>query len=384
MKLTKNDSLAILILILGSALRLLWPTDLEWKYDQIWMFNAAHEFANQIKPFDWMGMTSSAGVPNPGLSVWVFIQIAKFTTTPVQMTMVIQWINVICLWGFWLLFRNFGLSNGILWMAVAPIPIFLSRIIWAQSLVLPFVLIFMAGYLKREKYLFAFLWGLFGLLMGQVHMAGFFLFASVTMVTVWLDWKAKKFSFKNWIPWAMGCLVGALPLIPWLKVLVGGSRKSSLSFWEHFNPKLFSHAFTTLWGVNLNYLLGTDFVTVLKSPISILVIALALQGSYVLYKDLKNPKTLLPKKDLEKRLYLAFLVVYFLLFQLAGATTYVHYLVVVFPVVYIWGYSRISHYSPKFFWLIIAQQLILSFMLLYFIHDHCGADHYGAPYRCQQ
>lgn len=93
------------LLLLGSALRLVWAADMEWKADEIWMYETARNVADGTQPWPWLGMTSSTGLQNPGLSVWVFIALAYVAKTPVEMVRWVQWINILTLWG---LFGFFG------------------------------------------------------------------------------------------------------------------------------------------------------------------------------------------------------------------------------------------------------------------------------------
>ena len=69
------------IIIIGSVLRLIWIEDMEWKYDEWWMYTHA-----MLAPLEgiWqsVGMKSGAGIINPGLSVWVFSMIGYFVETP--------------------------------------------------------------------------------------------------------------------------------------------------------------------------------------------------------------------------------------------------------------------------------------------------------------
>ncbi|HEV7223068.1 MAG TPA: hypothetical protein VGN42_10240, partial [Pirellulales bacterium] len=56
------------VLLVGAALRLAAPDDVEYKADEIWTFERTQ--ADPQRPFPWLGMPSSAGMDNPGMSVW--------------------------------------------------------------------------------------------------------------------------------------------------------------------------------------------------------------------------------------------------------------------------------------------------------------------------
>src|SRR4051794_33689296 len=58
-------------LVAGAFLRLIWGLDIEYKADEVWTFEQARQL---LTGQEWpcFGMPSSVGLPNPGLSLWVF------------------------------------------------------------------------------------------------------------------------------------------------------------------------------------------------------------------------------------------------------------------------------------------------------------------------
>src|SRR5690242_7255914 len=73
-------------LLLGAVLRLLWGLDIEFKRDEAWTYERT-QCAGRTEGFPHVGMETSVGFPNPGMSVWVFLAAAKLTaaTDPVAL-----------------------------------------------------------------------------------------------------------------------------------------------------------------------------------------------------------------------------------------------------------------------------------------------------------
>src|SRR4051812_45906603 len=98
------------IVAAGIMMRLVWLSDMEWKSDEKWMYEKAHEAA-QAKVFPVAGMQSGGGIVNPGMSVGAFAMIASFTDDPLSMNRVVQIINVIAILCF-LFFAFYYVKGG--------------------------------------------------------------------------------------------------------------------------------------------------------------------------------------------------------------------------------------------------------------------------------
>ena len=200
----KEKYLIIFCLFAGSLLRLVWPADMIWLSDEIWMYENSQKIANGAVELPSLGMLSGAGIYNPSMSVWVFSLISVFAKTPVGVVQWIQWMNIIAIWIFYFFIsRNFlGLEKEVwlkgtaLW-AVSSLPILLSRKIWAQD-ILPFIacLLFLCHW-KREKRIFSFLWGFLGVIIGQIHMSGFFFSFALIFWSLMQDIRHKKWDLKT-------------------------------------------------------------------------------------------------------------------------------------------------------------------------------------------
>ena len=88
-----------LALICGGILRSVWIEDMEWKDDEQWSYRMSQE-VGRTRPWPWVGMPTSLGFPNPGLSVWLFVPIGRMADTPTSMAHVIVLLNMIGLIGF--------------------------------------------------------------------------------------------------------------------------------------------------------------------------------------------------------------------------------------------------------------------------------------------
>ena len=83
-------------LLIGIILRLSFPNDIEYKGDEKYMFGATQKIG-VTEPWPMLGMTSGVGVSNPGMSVWIFVVLAKIThaLTPPELARSVQFLNII-------------------------------------------------------------------------------------------------------------------------------------------------------------------------------------------------------------------------------------------------------------------------------------------------
>src|SRR5207247_695285 len=88
----------VVVFVCAAALRLAWGNDIEYKGDERYMFEQTTRplFA---APLPRIGMPSGIGVPNPGISVWVFLGISRLfrSTTPPELSRAVQITNVAAL-----------------------------------------------------------------------------------------------------------------------------------------------------------------------------------------------------------------------------------------------------------------------------------------------
>jgi hypothetical protein len=380
-----------ILILLGMLLRVTYPLDFEWKGDEKWSFDAAERTVRGDGAWPWVGMRSSIGLDNPGFNVWPFIGIACFTRTPAGMTLGVMLLNSLALAGFVLWIRRTWAEKdrlvgywAIALLAVSPMSVLFSRKIWTPDLFPVFLVPWLWAHSKRDQDVGAFFWGFLGILLGQLHMSGFFAGAGLVVAT----WLTARRTVK-WLPWGVGTVCGALPMMPWLRhqwaqgFAGGGHREISLG--------LFGHGLKHAWGLGLDYSLGHDTARFLDGPMiggvstglvkaaHVALIALALYGGVVLWIDrrsLSMPATL--------RLPALGTLVGIGMLQFTFVHSNEHYLAVWGPILHLvaaWVLWR----RPR--WLLVSAllQLFLTLNFLHYIHQHGGATggDYGVSYARQ-
>src|SRR5215510_9851060 len=393
------EYLVLVFLITGSLLRLIWPSDMEWKADEIWMFENSRAVVTGAA-WPLLGMPSSVGIPNPGMSIWLFILIAHLAKTPIAMVIVVQILNVLALWGLY----GFVLLQipeekrepwlwGLVLVSVSSLPILFSRKIWAQDLLPPFSLLVLIGHWCRKSAWGSFLWGLAGSLIGQVHMSGFFLAFSVWGWTLVRDRKSAR-----WVWWLIGSLIGAIGLWPWLREFLA-SHPSAWSFKEFITFKFFIQWIAIALGVDLQFPMHSAFwLKFLKEPvvggiptylIGVAHVFLLIVFLKIIGRWLRKETRLANRADLdafpEIRFYLqATLLGVGILMTLAGIRVYAHYLVVLFPFVHLWLAMKLYRQRRLLFAVALAQ-LLISVVFLVYVHQNGGVPEgdYGTTYSKQ-
>jgi hypothetical protein len=214
-----------LALLWGGALRLVWIEDMEWKKDERWSFQMSQEIG-RVRPWPRVGMPTSLEMPNPGLSVWIFVPIGWIAGSPTAVTRFIAIVNIITLLGFAAAVRAFLPPNerepwlwGLALHAVSPFPIRMSRKIWPPSLLTPFVLLLWIGHRHRLARWGALTWGLTGALIGQVHLSGWFVACGLALATALAEWRRLLPRSRYWHWWLMGTLLGLASAVPWARDL---------------------------------------------------------------------------------------------------------------------------------------------------------------------
>ena len=92
---TRGRAVFACALACGIVLRLIWPADMEWKADEQRMFTWASTIGI-TEPWPSIGMASGVAVPNPGLSVWLFVPLARATSAkPLSAAAILQFLNVV-------------------------------------------------------------------------------------------------------------------------------------------------------------------------------------------------------------------------------------------------------------------------------------------------
>jgi hypothetical protein len=263
-------SVPLLAVGVGAALRLAWPADIEYKGDETWIFEHARGLV-QGAPWPWSGMPTSIGPPNAGLSVWVFGVLAYLSgaTTPPELARAVQLCNIAALVAFAVFARCVIAERDreswfwatALW-AVNPVAVILERKIWLPSVLpLPGVIFIITWWYRRNPAA-AFVWGLVGALMSQIHIAVSFFAIAVAAWTCVYDRKTV-----SWKGWFAGSVIGSLSAIPWLIGFAGTVGAEAGSKWRFPNFTFYLRWATQPFGFGITYSLGrSGIVNYLRGP----------------------------------------------------------------------------------------------------------------------
>jgi hypothetical protein len=391
------DRFVWVFLIFGSLLRLIWPLDMEWKFDEKWMFAKALSIAQGHEPWPWLGMPSGVGLRNPGPSIWPFAAIAHLAPSPVGMMFTIAVLNTLGLWALVLWVRRTWPKEhqalgmwGLALYAVTPLSLLFSRKIWAQDVLIVLVVPWLWGHRKRHGFAGALVWGLFGALLGQIHMSGFFAAAALLIVTLVQD--RLRFRALSIVGWLLGSVLGALTLLPWIAYVFSPEAQSAGH--AGFSIKFFVEAVRHAWGLGLEYPLGHAYHDLLNGPViagvathlaqvaRYLLLLLLLWGIIARGYEVRQIKPLRLPEPIYT--YVGCVVVTGGLMIAARVEAYEHYLIVLGPMLHIAAVWLVLSRRVAALGL-CALQAFLSACFLLFINSHGGAPDadYGKAYGAQ-
>ena len=260
-----------LAIVVGSVLRLAWLEDIEYKGDEEWTYRHAMA-AGRTEPLSWLGMPTSAGPENPGMSLWAFIPLRWLGETPVDMARGVALLSIASMAATVLFAWKMlpGLEREIWFWAVAleavhPLSVVHHRKIWPPCLFPLLFALFLACWWRRERRPAAFGWGAVGAILGQIHLSAAFFaiaFAAWTRLT--------ERSRTAWKSWFAGSALASLPAIPWLWHLMAGSTRPSqttLKLGRILEGKYYLRWFTEPFGLGLDHGLGEDYFDFLSQPV---------------------------------------------------------------------------------------------------------------------
>ena len=370
------------LILVGIIFRLLWNGDMEWKGDEMVMVQFAQDAAKQ-NFWRAVGMDSSAGIPNPGLSLWLFSLVAHIDSSPLFLNRFVQVLNILAILGFFYFFaykektyhKRFLWFSALALFSVSPLPIMYSRKIWAQDL-LPFFMFFIfLSYFKKKDFFL----GLSLALIGQIHMSGFF-FGFPFFFYLFLK---KANQSQKLLPITFGGIIGSLPLIPFFQKSFEGFSRAASQGINLSNWSFFKFLPMDLFGLNLNEQLGPNFqdFMLVKATGIILFLLLLIWLCSVLFHSLIFRRRIFHWRVEEEDLFLRFALLVLIFYFISGITVMPHYLIILYPTIYF--------LIPKF---LPSRRLILcisfflglmSFQYLYFVHQHDTPvdGEYGMLYR---
>ncbi|MCC6188724.1 MAG: glycosyltransferase family 39 protein [Anaerolineales bacterium] len=202
------------ILALAAGLRMLWPGVTEFKQDEAHLYALALDLA-ELKAFPLRGISSSVGVPNAPLSVYLFALPLFVWPSPLAATLFTGLLNTASVGlGYALARRYWGpraaLASAVLY-AAAPWAVLYSRKIWAQNLLPLFVVAYAGAALLafvegRQRWLLVHL--LLLALIIQIHLSGL----ALAPVTLTLLFVFRRQVSGRWLAYGLGA--AALALLP--------------------------------------------------------------------------------------------------------------------------------------------------------------------------
>lgn len=400
-------ALAVLLL-LAVALRLGAPGITEFKRDEANLSQRALDLVHG-RDFPLLGLSSSVGVPNPPISVYLFAVPYALDSSPIAATVFVGVLNVIAVALTWRLARRYygwraAVVAGLLY-AVSPWGILYSRKIWAQDLLPPFVvatvLTGLLGFGEGKRWARWVHWPLLALTV-QIHYAAFILIPlSLLMLALWHEQI-------RWRELALGLGLAALIAIP---AVIGAAQDHLLSLdtirhglnanaghQRVISATALDYAWLTVAGTDLHSLAGPEqFQTYLDSvpdayPLFKLVpLGAALAAAWLLWRLLRQHRVGLSPDGV----MVAWLVLPVLAFTWEWTEVAPHYLIPLMPAAYILcgvgiDAVRQSLRSPRTRRLVLAGggillvgiaglQITLYIALLHFLDEHATPGGFGTP-----
>lgn len=386
----------IFFFIVAGILRLVWPGDMEWKSDELAMYEMAAKHA-QEGTLPAFGMASGVGIPNAGFSVWPFILFYAISSDPVHMVQCVMVLNILAIL---LMFKcasslkvdKIALQMGVIIMSVNVLSVIFSRKLWAQDLIPVFVSIIWYFSLIKNKKLGLWLIALVAMLCGQLHISGYFLgfglFAS-EMILNGINWKKLLIILS-------GAATGLIPALPWFWEVLNSNSSSGIYFYNVYKLEFFLHAVTDPLGFNVVYSLGTQgFKKFLAEPVIgniptflVLVISVTIVIITLLsIKKIQFKGLNITKKTIQNRpLYgyiLSFVLIPGVLLTLSGSPIRSHYLIISSPFLHAVFANLWLKRGEKTVWFVVLLQSIISVIFLFYIHKGGITADYGIPYRLQ-
>ncbi len=248
------------IILLAVVVRMGWPGLTEFKADEARLLSLAWDMA-EWKYFPIRGISNSAGFANPPMAVWLYALPLFVWKHLYAATLYTGLLNVLAIVGAWWLARRYWGSTAAfitaLLLTVNPWAIHHARKIWAQNLIVPFVIGWaicgLLVYVDRRK------WFLIGHFLCvavavQAHLAAISL-VPATLMLLLIYWRRV-----DWRVFVIGALASILTIVPfgWYALQSGGvSSGSGLA--TTFSTKAFDLLWQLSTGDQIHVLTGSSF-----------------------------------------------------------------------------------------------------------------------------
>lgn len=352
---------AFVIFIFSAILRFSYFDLIEYKADQaltIWQL---------MHGFSPVGLVSSTGMYNFPLFNYLMTPFAMISFDPQFLTGIITLVNCFSLVGLFLVLKKY-FKNTIsflvtIFISSSPWMILYSRSIWAQNLLLPFLVIWIYCLLEivlRKNNKIFLLFGIVSSLIIQVHSSGLFLLAA-TIISLKIGRVViNKFNFVK------GFVLGLVPAIPWFF-----ASRSNLLLNSRFDVNNFLRPVQIFSGAYFKFVLGKEIGGIF-SYIPLLIFVFIIPLFFVI----KNNKAI--------RVFVLIFIFLPVLYFLTKTAAYMHYYIVAVPV----GAVLISFVGKIFnrivlIFLVIATICNIFFMINFFkviAHQKIIKGDYGPAY----
>ncbi len=380
--------------IAGILLRFIWMDDMEWKWDEQWMYVHAVDWAkNHILPE--IGVMSGGGIVNTGVSTWPFIAFSYFHFSPLEMAYAVAACNTMGIIIFYFALKKWNpewehlIIPALAIASTHVLHIIFSRKIWAQDLLPFFTSLAFWGFVMRSRWIGIFAWA-FGLSMTmQVHMSGFYLAASMILAAIWYD--GGFFKAFTWL-WKISMFIVwfLLPSLSWMLHVISHSGNASTSISNIFKFEFFIRLVSDTVGINVFYSLGKSMPNFLSAPYNYmnLVFLILLSGIFlfIVFKifSSKPLRAVVWKNREAKFLFLGYIIIPSILFTISGIPIRDHYMIVLFPIIQILFTLLVHAYRPKLISWILVCQFWISANFLIFVHQNLTIQgDYGVPFSVQ-
>lgn len=380
-------AITVAIVVAGSALRLAAPHEFEFKADEAQMVDLVRA-AGVTGKLPWLGMATSQGVRNPGMSVWPFVALSDvFGADAFGLTQSVRALSVLALiaaaaFAWWRLRgddQQIWLA-GVLLAAVNPMEVVLQRKLWAQSILPIFAVVMLWLWMDRKRsWRHAAGLGAVAAVIAQIHPSGMFLVAALLAGALW-DPERRTV---RWAAAALGFAALAWPLYFWAGHVFematgaapGGSLPMSPKTWL-LNVVSFRYVhllLSNVAGVAMRHSLGSQFTAFVANPIVFVAhIALIVMTLFALGRWLLR-RCPLPVNELKPILAWG-LVGTGILMTAAGVFVQRHYYLGLFPLPHV-AFALVLRGDKSWMpvYIVAALQLVVAAAFLIFIHMNGGA-----------
>lgn len=392
-------------LVVGVAFRFVWPDLLEYKHDEAWTVAKTRDMVERGE-FPPLGMPSSQNLRNPPLSVWAFAPLGLvFGAEPPDLARGVAVGSLLALVGL-LAFAwrcvPAGERESWVWAvavaAVNPIAVLYHRKVWPPCVTPLLCLAGLVGYWHRDRRWGAALWGFVTAIVGQIHIVGFWFAAGLGLWAFLFDRRRTR-----WLAAVLGGAIGVLPMLPWGHYVLTTEDRSSgraVSLQRLVGAKFWTYWVTEPVGFGAEYHLGAQMPEYRSGPAVAAAYGVALVAAVgVLGLALRRGWRLRPRivdwlrgagsptDFMVKAGFLGF----GLAFTLSLLMFNRHYLVVAFPLPFLWltraalgdgATPREQAWGRAFLTALVIAQAVLTAALLLHLHDHGGGpdDGFGKSY----